>query len=166
MKKIMGDDLRKSDGAQVQKFNIQDAEKLFSLWGKEAVQKGETRGWLKKKIVEYLNGLVQGDKLIEINGQAYRVREFAEIAARTKLREAQTKATLKSCREYKNDLVEVSHHGTTCEICKEFEGKIFSISGKHLKYPKLKKMPPFHLACGHSISPTSEVAIEARKKYA
>jgi len=82
-----------------------------------------------------------------------------------KLRQKQSKAVKKICREMDNDLVEISSHGTECEICKPYEGKVFSISGKHPIYPKLKKWPPFCQNCGHSASPTSDIAIEARKIY-
>jgi hypothetical protein len=78
--------------------------------------------------------------------------------------EAQTKASLESCRQYENDLVQVSIHQTDCEICMEFENRIFSISGKHPIYPKLVKKPPFHLGCRHCILPTSEAGIALKKE--
>jgi len=80
------------------------------------------------------------------------------------LRETQTKATLDLCRKYENDLVQVSSHGTDCEVCKEFEGKVYSISGTHPLYPKLERKPPFCPGCRHSILPTSEEEIEVRKR--
>lgn len=62
------------------------------------------------------------------------------------------------------DLVEVSSHNTDCDICKEFEGKVYSISGKHKEYPKLERKPPFHPGCRHYITPTSEDIINFRKE--
>jgi len=82
-----------------------------------------------------------------------------------KLRQKQSEAVKNACEQYDNDLVEISSHGTECEVCREFEGKVFSISGKHPIYPKLKKWPPFCQNCGHSASPTSDIAIESRKNY-
>jgi hypothetical protein len=85
---------------------------------------------------------------------------FGKSKSGMELRKVQTKATFDSCRELENDLVEVSIHPTDCEICMKYEGRIFSISGKHPIYPKLVNMPPFHPDCRHSILPTSEEAIE------
>lgn len=138
---------------------------LLEKWAEEAVTKGRARGWLSSKIHDYLIENLKEDTVFQIDGQTYKPKKYAEMVARTALREAQTKATLESCRQYENDLVEVSIHPTDCEICRVFEGRIFSISGTHPTYPKLEKKPPFHLGCRHSILPTSEAAIEVRNEY-
>ena len=77
----------------------------------------------------------------------------------------QTGATLDLCRQYENDLVEVSDHSCDCEECEEYEGNIYSISGTHAKYPALGDSPPFHPNCKHSLHPTSEEAVWARSEF-
>jgi len=57
--------------------------------------------------------------------------------------------------------VQVSSHGTVCEICAQYEGKVYSISGKTLGYPILDARTPFHPNCEHSLLPTSPEAILA-----
>ena len=46
------------------------------------------------------------------------------------------KETLRKCKEWKEDLVFVSTNNT-CPICSPYNRKIYSISGKNKKYPKL-----------------------------
>ncbi|MCK4829210.1 hypothetical protein KA005_76510, partial [bacterium] len=86
--------------------------------------------------------------------------------AKTRLRTVQTKSVLNSCKEYDNDLVEVSAHGCDCIICEVYEGGIYSLSGRHTTYPYLDSYPPWHPRCQHHIRPTSEEALKARQQYA
>ena len=94
------------------------------------------------------------------------MKKYADLVAKTRLRTVQTKSVLNSCKEYENDLVEVSAHGTDCTICIIYEGGIYSLSGKHTTYPYLDSYPPWHPRCQHHIRPTSEVALEARQQHA
>jgi hypothetical protein len=148
-----------------------DIEKLFDQWAREAAknEKGVAVLPLKKKIIDHLNNLFPADGFVEINGQTYKIREYtktvtdhAKIVARTESRKAQTRSVLAMCRTFDNDLVVVSSHDNPCETCTKYEGKVYSISGKHPKYPALKEKPPFHAGCRHSINPTSDNAIAWR----
>lgn len=150
---------------QEQQFDAEEARAIYEKYGREAVLQEKSRGWLAARIREHLQGLVGDAAFIEINGRFYQMRKYARLVARTSLRDAQTKATLESCKQYANDLVQVSDHGTTCEICLEYEGKIYSISGSHPKYQPLGDSPPYHPNCWHSIMPTSEEAIRAREIF-
>ena len=151
--------------AQVQEFSFDDAGDLLSRYALEAVIKEQSRGELKRRILDYLRGLITDDNLIEIKGKMWRAGKYAEMVARTTLREAQTQATVDLCREYDNDLVQVSDHQTICDICKEYEGKIYSLSGASDKYDRLPEDPPWHPNCQHGLLPTSEeaIAIEAER---
>lgn len=162
LKRITEADARTIKFSQIREFFREEGEKKITKWARQAVIGGQPRQKLSKRVHEYLRETLKVDDFIEIGGQPYRIRKFAEIVARTYLAEAQTEATLKLCQKYENDLVEVDQHSTDCDICKEFEGKIYSISGTHTRYPKLEKAPPFHPICRHSITPTSEEAIKVR----
>ncbi|EMN60302.1 phage minor capsid protein (plasmid) [Leptospira interrogans] len=94
------------------------------------------------------NGIEDGNYL-EINGRNYNVSSYSEMLTRTRLREAQTAGVRKYAEHTGNDLVQVSDHDTQTEICKKYEGKIFSISGDSKKYPKLEEWTPFHRNCLH-----------------
>lgn len=151
--------------SQFQAFDMRDEELIAGLLD-EAMTEGETRGTAYKLIREHFRQEFGEAKFIRINGRNYNLRKYADNVAKTRLRTVQTKAVLNSCKQYENDLVEVSDHGTTCVICIPYEGNVYSLSGSHPVYPFLDAYTPFHNRCQHHISPTSEVALEWREKYA
>ena len=95
--------------------------------------------------------------------------KYAELVARTKTREAVTRGSINRYIEAGQDLVIITNHGTDCEVCKFFEGKVFSISGTHPKYPPIDQLlnggPPFHPNCLHNIAPfVEDLASETEKR--
>lgn len=60
----------------------------------------------------------------------------------------------KQLNQFKTDLVECTEHEVTCEICSKYQGRIFSVSGKDKRFPKLPeevhKYGGFHEGCHHS----------------
>ena len=62
--------------------------------------------------------------------------------------------TLKSCKEWKTDLVEMSYHNCCCAECSKHQGRVFSISGKDKRFPKLPdvvlKTGGMHNGCSHN----------------
>lgn len=92
-------------------------------------------------------------KFVEINGRNYKPRYYAELLARTKFHETQSIAAVSTAVNYGTDLVRVSSHNTTTEICQEFEGKVFSITGKDKRFPILVENSPFHPNCLHLMFP-------------
>ena len=149
---------------QVQEFSYQEASEDLDEIALEALTTEQSRGWLSKQMSDYLRtNLIAKDEFINIKGRMYRLSKYSQLVARTELRNAQSRATLDLCKQYDNDLVQVSSHGTDCNICSEYEGQIYSISGRHTRYPILSDSPPYHPNCMHSILPTSEEAIEIRE---
>lgn len=124
-----------------------------------AVDKGVSRGAVSRRLRDHIQHRLGDRQLMEINGRYYRPDKYATLVARTEMRFSQTDATVNTCNQYGNDLVEVSDHGTTTEICEEFEGEVYSISGKDPDYPMLIAWPPFHPNCKHFLTPTSKEAI-------
>lgn len=55
------------------------------------------------------------------------------------------------------DLIQSSFHETTCGICSMYQGRVFSISGKDKRFPKLPdevlKYQGFHPGCRHGFYP-------------
>lgn len=82
-------------------------------------------------------------------GREWRLDSYAQMVARTTSREIATVATLNTCQEADIDLIQISSHYPTCEICAPLQGKVFSISGKDDRYPKLEEeyTPPIHPNC-------------------
>jgi len=82
------------------------------------------------------------------------IKKYAEMLLRTTTRELQTQGTLYAAEEVGSDLIQVSSHNTTCPICVEYEGKIYSRSGTSQIFPPLEETPPYHPYCLHSITVT------------
>lgn len=59
--------------------------------------------------------------------------------------------TRESCKFLKTDLVEVGDLSGMCATCAKYRKRIYSLSGKSLKFPKFPK--DFHFQCGLGISP-------------
>jgi len=88
-------------------------------------------------------------------GREWRLDSYAQMVARTTSREIATVATINTCQEADIDLVQISSHWPTCEICAPLQGKVFSISGNDKRYPKLEEeyTPPIHPNCRHVTTP-------------
>jgi len=151
----------------------QETEELFVKWAEGAAkrEKGILVLPLRKKIKDYLQRLYTGGGVLTFVGN-YKIRDYiklhtdyAKLFHRTEIIKADTLATLEECAHDKNDLVEVWDIGTVCAICKEYEGKVYSISGDDPKYPVIPALPPFHLGCLHRIRPTSDEVIADRERW-
>lgn len=150
---------------QIQEFDFRD-EAFVSELLDDAITAGETRAYAKNTVLNYMKAEVGEGNFIRIRGRNYNMKKYADLVAKTRLRTVQTESVLNSCKEYENDLVEVSAHGADDIICEPYEGGIYSLSGKHTTYPYLDAYPPWHPRCQHHIRPTSEAALEVRAKYA
>ncbi|MBE3126202.1 MAG: hypothetical protein IMZ57_11170 [Acidobacteria bacterium] len=124
------------------------------------------RGTISRMIKSYLLKKIAGADFITIKDRHYSLKSYSEMLARTGLREAQTKATKELCDQYDNDLVQFSQHDEPCGDCEQYEGEVFSISGKSDKYPELppEAEPPVHPNCEHNLNPTSENALSWRSR--
>lgn len=141
---------------------------VFKNWADKAVTEGYSRTWLSKMIKGRLLDNLEGGQFIVAGGRHFTLAYYAEMVARTRLREAQTEATKNMSQEYDSDLVQMSRHANPCaEICKPLEGNIYSLSGTDPDYPVLtaEEEPPLHPNCGHSISPTSRTAIAVQERW-
>lgn len=113
----------------------------------ELSAEGASRGRIAKMTQDFLREKVGKGNLIEINGKFYDVKKHSMTIARSELRKTQSDGIRSACAEYDNDLVQISDHGTETEICMEYEGNIYSLSGTHPQYPMLDMEPPFHPNC-------------------
>ena len=150
---------------QIQEFDLRNEEIIAGLLD-EAIEEGASRGNLEQLIRIHFKRELYEKKFININGRNYNMIKYSKMVARTRLRHVQSEAVKNSCEQFDNDLVEISAHGTVCPICIPYEGNIYSISGKSSVYPYLDDTPPYHPNCEHSMAPTSEIALEARERWA
>lgn len=115
---------------------------------------GATVRGMKQEVIKRL--LDQGQTAFKDRlGRKWRLDTYAEMCARTVTREAASVATINTCREAGLDLVRITTHYPTCELCAPLQGKVFSISGKDSRYPKLtdERRPPIHPHCRHVLTP-------------
>lgn len=68
--------------------------------------------------------------------------------------------TLALCYEFGTDLIEMSAHSGACEECSKYQGRIYSVSGSHPRFPKLPSevliFGGIHEGCRHTFSPYVE----------
>lgn len=102
--------------------------------------------------------------IVDKNGvtRQYNVDAYAEMVARTKLIEATTAGVVSSTLDCGGDLVQISAHNTLCEVCQEYEGKIYSITGNDPDFPDVTELPPFHPNCQHTVDSTFRAGMEAQ----
>lgn len=98
------------------------------------------------KIRAKLLGKLSDEGFIVVNGRSYNLKSYAELVARTRMRESQTEAVKESMKQFDEDLVEIPVHDNPCpEICAPRQGKVYSISGKTPGYELLPDGgPPWH----------------------
>jgi len=113
-------------------------------------------------------------------GKRWRLQHYAEMVARTTLREAVTAAAVGRMLSGGITIARVSRNGTRCPICAPLEGRLVGLTEsagagglgrvwQPGELPGLTGLPPFHPNCKHSIVPEvvginevrGELAIEA-----
>jgi len=105
--------------------------------------------------------VIDGEKYVIAGSRRFKPKYYAEMVTRVKFHEAQAQGAIMTAGNYGTSLVQVSSHNTTTEICQQYEGMIFSISGKDKRFPVLQAVPPYHVNCLHLLFPMFESAMEA-----
>lgn len=95
------------------------------------------------------------------NGRFIRLDAYAETVARSTVREVTNTATIKQVQELGYDLVKISSHTGACPICQKYEGRVYSISGKDKRFPRLdvafsSGYANIHPRCRHVLEPYIE----------
>ena len=86
-------------------------------------------------------------------GRRWDLAVYARMCARTTAAQAMSEATINRLLDEGEDLVQVSSHPHPEDACSPYEGRVYSVSGKSRRYPKLREMPPFHPNCKHRLRP-------------
>ena len=117
----------------------------------------ETLKECKKNILK--NFSEQGITAIKTKNNRYiRMDAYAEMVARSTTREVTNTATILQVSELGYDLVKMSSHPGSCPICQQFEGRVYSISGKDKRFPRLdiafsSGYANIHPNCRHTLEP-------------
>lgn len=96
-----------------------------------------------------------GYRFLNVGGRNFELGHYAEMVARTTPREAASQAMVGRILDNGYDLVEISSHSSACDICADYDGNIYSLSGNSSTYDQLDELPPFHPNCGHVLTPAA-----------
>jgi len=121
---------------------------------------------LRKRIKNDLMSSLLDNKFVTVidkNGvqRSYDVKYYADMVARTEMRNLQTSSVINAAVGVGGDLVQVSSHNTKTPFDAQFESKIFSLSGNDKDFPKADFLPPFHTGCWHVITVVFKEGLEA-----
>lgn len=128
----------------------------------EKITQGQTIKQMQRSFLDRLTNPDTG--LLDIkdkNGRSLNPVSYAEMVSRTTVAEATNRGTMQQVQDSGFDLVKMSSTYATCPICAVFEGRVYSISGRDKRYPKLSKAFPsgystVHPNCTHNLLPYIE----------
>jgi hypothetical protein len=109
------------------------------------------RRLVREGTVDALTGLV------DRAGRRWSIDVYARMVARTTTREAVSVGTKNRMLETGQDLITISDHGPTDDLCALYAGNTYSLSGKHPDHPPMpdEAWPPYHPNCQHVATPGS-----------
>jgi len=134
----------------------------------EKLSAGDTVKQAKANLISKLNK--QGVVAIRDKaGRQVSLDAYASMVARTTTREATNTGTIDAVQEVGGDLVQMTSHASACPICQPLEGRVYSISGKSKKYPRLDiafsgGYATIHPNCQHVLVPFFEEFAENLEK--
>ncbi len=129
---------------------------------REGLIQGQTLAETAGAIESEIRKVVDGQQFITINGRRYNIEKYAEMVGLTRTREATTQGTIDALAANGMDLVKVSEHSHEEDVCSNFQGKTYSISGNDPDFPPLGDRPPFHPRCKHVLIPQHRGTLEGR----
>lgn len=129
------------------------------------------KGSLDPALAKDLRDVAEGKfiTIIDKNGvpRRFNLNWYGETVARSTSRMAASEGTVQTVKEFGGDLVQVSVHSQSCPRCLPYQGKVYSVSGKHKDFPALKEeaRPPIHPRCEHVLLPVVEDFLRRRGTY-
>lgn len=118
---------------------------------------GSTVKQTKKRLIEKLTEKGY-PAILDKNKREIKLDVYSSMVARTTTRQATNLGSINAVTDLGYDLVKISEHHTTCEICAAYEGRVYSISGNDPDYPALDKAfkggySTLHPNCAHVCVP-------------
>lgn len=95
--------------------------------------------------------------LIDRGGRQWTLPNYSEMLSRTHLIKTSNEGVVNRMTELGADIVQVSETSPNDDVCRSFNERIFSISGRSEKYPKLTRQPPFHPNCRGALLPRPDL---------
>lgn len=97
--------------------------------------------------------------VIYSNGRRQSLEAYSELSARSLVMQASNQAGWNRIQEAGQDLIQISQHYPTSDLCEPWQGRAYSLSGMSDKYPSLDTAISgglFHVNCKHSSSGFTE----------
>ena len=159
---LQGPHAKAAQAMATQEFNrFKETDAQLGRHIEEVIAESEKRrvqATLAGKKVDYtgLRGRVIGHKTID--GKELGIADYIQMVAITAARNSFNEGSINRAVEQKEDLVLVSREirPNTCNVCREYAGKILSISGKSKEYPALDTAIErgfLHPSCIHHLLP-------------
>lgn len=127
---------------------------------KPEVRKRLSEVGFRAEMFNEFEAIARGE-MITVGKRRFNVRNYANLVARTQMREAHRVGAIVRLQKNKNDYVRVSKHvQKEPDECTPFQGRVFYIGPLEKDprgFPKLSSLPnggpPFHPNCGHVLEP-------------
>lgn len=122
------------------------------------IAKGFIAGEALREAKKAIKGVLRErgiSSLVDKAGRNWTLDRYSEMLFRTKAVEARNRGLVNKMAEYNYDLVQVSQHYNTCDVCADWEGEILSITGETSGYPTLAQAEAdglFHPNCRHAVN--------------
>ncbi|UNC92719.1 phage minor capsid protein [Candidatus Contubernalis alkaliaceticus] len=144
-----------------------EAKRIIRNNASEIINRSIITGESQKKIKSELRNQLQKDGIhsfIDSSNKRWKIDKYTDMAVRTKSRILHNDGTLNRLKEYQIrypanpnfDYVQISSHGAE-DWCRNFEGTVWSISGRSQEYPPVSSLPngysTLHPNCKHVFLP-------------
>ncbi|MGP0583694.1 phage minor capsid protein [Paenibacillus timonensis] len=133
----------------------QDAKRRVEDAVRAATERMLTEGVNRRQVTkEAVARLTQQEitGIIASNGARIPADKYMAGVVQYNLRKAHVTGAENAIVQNGLDLVYVNYVGITCEYCAKYQGRVYTISGTHPRFPKLEVRPPYHSYCVHSLS--------------
>lgn len=144
--------------------------------GLDVAARGLTTGQTVRERKKHLQDILGQQGLtgfVDERGRRWRLDSYAEMVARTTTREATNLGTFNQLTDNGYDLVQMSTHYPTCDICSQYQGRVYSISGTDSRFPALYQTAmsegyqTIHPNCRHVLTPwVDELATDDERSNA
>lgn len=124
----------------------------------QRMAKGIIAGEALAQVRREIKGILQEEglaSLVDKGGRKWTLERYGEMLFRTKAAEARNRGMANRMVENGYDLLQVSSHMGACEMCRPWEGKILSLTGKTKGYPTVaqaERSGLFHPNCKHAMN--------------
>jgi len=154
----------------VKRYSARILDKASKERIKAILVEGRISGATKKAISDNIAGQLKEGfiALKDKAGKNWKIETYADMLAQTKMTEATNQGLQNQLLQEDYDLVQVTKHGTKCQLCKPWEGEILSISGNSKEYKSVSKAESagvFHPRCQHRFVPYHEDFAKHSKQW-